>query len=238
MNRAQSETVGFVLVFALIAVSTGVVYVAGTSSLDDARTAEELNNMERAFDVLAENIGEVSRDRAPSRTTELRLGNGDIELGAPVNITVTTNVSAIPVTIHTRPIVYRLDDTEIVYTSGAVLRSDRGATAIRSEPDWVVSERQTILPLTDVDATGRAAMGGDTTVLVRARQKNPPNSRSFATNESAVNVTVTIDSPRSGAWRRLLESRGFSCDPPGVNCTFTTDELHVVWSTTSVEFSP
>lgn len=241
MNRAQSETVGFVLVFALIVASTGIVYVAGFSTLDDARAAEDLNNMERAFDVLADNVDDVSTGDAPSRATELRLGGGDLVLGETVNVTVRTNVTATPIPIHTRPIVYRLDGTEIVYTSGATFRTDRGETVMLSEPDLVVSDRQVILPVTDVDAgSGNTAMGGDSTVLVRTRRKSPPTTRSFATNDSGVAVNVTVESPRAEAWQRLFQSRGFdTChehSATNVSCTVETDELHVSWTTTSAEF--
>jgi hypothetical protein len=242
VNRAQSETIGFILVFALITVSTGIVYVAGFSTLDDARTAENVNNMERGFDVLADNVGTVARGDAPSRATELRLGGGDLALGETVNVTVTTNVSAVPISIRTRPIVYRLDGTDIVYSAGAVFRTDRGGTVVRSGPGVVASDRQVVLPLTDVDAgAGSTAVGGDGTVLIRTKRKGPPTARSFATNETDVSMTVTVDSPRAEAWQRLFRSRGFdSCienSPTNVSCTVETGELHVSWTTTTVEFS-
>lgn len=241
MNRAQSETIGFVLVFALIAASTGIVSVAGFSTLDDARTAEDLNNMERAFDVLADNVEDVTHGEAPSRATELRLGGGDLVLGETVRITVATNVTATPIPIRTHPIVYRLDGTDIVYTSGAILRTDRGSTVMRAEPNLVVSDQFVILPLTDVDAgSGSTAMGGDSTVLVRTRRKSSPTAESIATNDTDVTANVTVESPRAMAWKRLFQSRGFdTCvehSQTNVSCTVETGELHVSWTTTTAAF--
>lgn len=239
MTRAQSETIGFVLVFALIAASTGIVYVAGFQTLDDARTAEELRNMERAFDVLDDSIGDVARRGAPSRSTEVRLGNGDLAFGDETRINVTTNASTRSVEISPQPIVYRLGGTEIVYVSDAVMRTDRGGTVMRSDPALVANDRRVVLPLIDVDAAGsRVGVGGDTTVLIRTRSKSPPNTLSVDPDAGRVAVTVTIESPRTEAWRRTFQRHGFSCGPADatVSCSTDTDELHVVWTTASVDF--
>jgi hypothetical protein len=239
VTRAQSETIGFVLVFALIVASTGIVYVAGFQTLDDARTAEELRNMERAFDVLDDSISDVARRGAPSRSTEVRLGNGDLAFGDETRINVTTNASNRSVEISPQPIVYRLGGTEIVYVSDAVMRTDRGGTVMRSDPALVATDRRVVLPLIDVDAAGsRTGVGGDTTALIRTQSKSPPTTLSVDPDAGRVNVTVTIESSRTEAWRRLFQRYGFSCGPAGptVSCSTDTDEVHVVWTTTSVDF--
>ncbi|WP_338741751.1 DUF7289 family protein [Haloplanus salilacus] len=239
MTRGQSETIGFVLVFALIVTSTGIVYVAGFQTLGDARTTEELRNMERAFDVLDDSISDVARRGAPSRSTEVSLGNGDLAFGDTARINVTTNVSAQSVEISPRPIVYRLDGTEIVYVSDAVIRTDRGSSVMRSDPAVVANGRRVVLPLIDVDAAGdRVGVGGDTTALIRTQSKSPPNTLSVDPDTGRVTVTVTVESPRTEAWRRTFQRHGFTCGPAGttVSCSTDTDELHVVWTTTSVDF--
>lgn len=238
MTRAQSETIGFVLVFALIVTSTGIVYAAGFSTLGDARTAEELRNMERAFDVYDDSVSDVARRGAPSRSTEIRLGGGDLAFGGETRINVTTNTSAAPVEISPRPVVYRLDGTEIVYVSDAVIRTDRGNAVMRSSPAIVANDRRVVLPLIDVDAAGnRTGVGGDTTALIRTQAKSSPNTRSVDPVGAQVEVTVTVESSRTEAWRRTFQHHGFACGPAGatVTCSIATDELHVVWTTTSAE---
>jgi len=247
--RAQSEIIGFVLIFALIVSTTGVVYVAGFSSLENARTAEELNNVERAFDVLDDNMLDVSRRAAPSRATELSLGNGGIELAEPTNITVRATNTSDPldnrtVTIQTRPIVYRLEDTSIAYTSGATIRRDRDAATMLSEPRWTVTGDRTVIPLTGVSQGGdTGSLSGDTTILVRTQR----DSRSVPIRldpdaSSRVNVTVTIESNRADAWVQLLEERGFTpVDAAGGDPTdgviayeIETDAVYVQQTTVSV----
>lgn len=251
-RRAQSETIGFVLIFALIVSTTGVVYVAGFASLEDARTAEELNNVERAFDVLDDNMYDISRRGAPSRATELSLGNGGIGFGETTTITVRATNTSDPldnrtVTMETRPIVYELDDTSIAYASGTTIRSDRGDAVVLSEPGWTASDRRTILPLLGVSQNGdTASLGGDTTILLRAQQ----NSRSVPvrmapTSGARVNVTVTVESDRADAWKDLLERLGFTAvSPAGADPTdgvvvyeFETDRLYVQQTTVGVSLS-
>lgn len=43
-ERGVSDVVGFVLVFALIITSVGVIYTDGLTSLQDARDAQRLSN--------------------------------------------------------------------------------------------------------------------------------------------------------------------------------------------------
>jgi hypothetical protein len=240
-GRGQSETVGFVLVFALIVVSTGIVYVAGFSTLDDARTTEELRNMERAFDVLDDNIDDVARRDAPARSTEIRLGNGDLSFGEPINVTVTANGSTDNFT--RQPLVYRLDGSSIVYSSGAVIRTDRGNSVMRSGPGWVVDDRRVLLTWIDVRQSGDSvAVGGDTTALVRVRSGTVPNVASV-TSDTPFTVTVSVESPRADAWRQYFLDRGFdSCTPVGaddeVSCSVTTERFHYIKVSTDATLQP
>lgn len=75
-NRAVSEVVGFVLTFSLVTMAIAIVFTAGFGGLQDTQQAEQVNNVERAFDVLDTNVQEVQRQEAPSRATEMRLSGG------------------------------------------------------------------------------------------------------------------------------------------------------------------
>ena len=246
MNRGQSEAIGFVLIFSLIAASTGIVYVVGFSSLDDVRTAEQLDNVERAFDVLDANVRDLSRRGVPSRATELSLGGGDLRLGEPTNVTVrvryaSNGTEAGNVSIENRPIEYELDDTDVVYSWGAVLREDRSTAVMRSEPGWIVTDRRAVIPLFDTSSGGRDAVGGDTTVLVVAGL-NSRSVTSYTTGSAQANVSVTVESPRADAWGPFLEERGFQAadgDPSDGTITYyrdDVDEVHVQVTTASISF--
>lgn len=248
MNRAQSEAIGFVLVFSVIAASTGVVYVVGFSSLDDVRTAEQLNNVERAFDVLDDNMRDVSRRGVPTRSTAINLGGGDLRVGEPTNVTVSATYmgngsEAGNLSVETRPLTYDLDATEIAYTSGAVVRSERSSAVMISDPDWIVGDERTVITIFDTSLGGtRAGVGGETTVLVVAGL-NSRSVASYATGPGRANVSVTVESPRADAWVPFFEERGFEADdgdPSDGTVTYYregVDEVHVQLTTASVEFS-
>jgi hypothetical protein len=247
VNRAQSEAIGFVLVFSLIVASTGVVYVVGFSSLQDVRTAEQLTNVERAFDVLDDNMQDIARRGAPTRSTELSLGGGDLRVAGQTNITVratyvSNGTTAGTIPIETQPITYTLDDTEIAYTSGAVVRSERSGAVMLSEPGWIVDDDRTVITLFDTSLSGpREGVGGDTTVLVVVGL-NSRSVSSFATGPGQVNVSVTVESPRASAWMPFFEERGFVAvddNPADGEITYRrveVEEVHVQLVTASVEF--
>jgi hypothetical protein len=132
-NRGVSEALGFVLVFALIIGTISVVYATGIAGLHDAQQAEKLNNVERAFDVLADNVNDIHRSGAPSRATEVKLAGGSIGTGDPVTFKIRAENSSDPLDNRTyvrsiEPIVYREPNgPAILHVQGAVIRPQSGA---------------------------------------------------------------------------------------------------------------
>lgn len=247
MTRAQSEVIGFVLVFSLIVASTGIVYVTGFGALQDARTAEQLNNVERAFEILDDNTRDLSQRSAPTRATEIDLAGGSLRLGEPVTLNITTtnmsNVSdTTTINATTRPIVYEKADQQVVYAYGATLRQNGNDSAMVADPEWVVdTERSFITLVTTRAAGGRTDVGGQTTVLVRTRADSRGISVSTLDSNASTNVTVTVESSRAGAWGQYFERRGFNdIDDNGsdgdVTYNTTTDGVVIQLTTTSVEF--
>ncbi len=246
-DRGQSEVIGFVFVFSLIVASTGIVYVAGFSTLEDSRTAEQLNNVERAFEVLDDNMQDLSRREAPTRATEIDLAGGGMRLGDPVTVTVNaTNASNssdyLNVSATTRPIVYEKDDRQVVYAYGATLRQNGEASAMVADPDWVVSDQRSLLPLIVMrPADDRTAVGGQTTVLVRTQADSRGFASSTVESSASTNLTVTIESPRAEAWGRFAERSGFTVvgdDGSDGDVTFnaTSDTVVIQLTTTAVNF--
>jgi hypothetical protein len=245
-DRAQSEVIGFVLVFSLIVASTGIVYVTGFSALEDSRTAEQLDNVERAFDILDDNTRDLSHRDAPTRATEIDLAGGGLRLGDPVNVTVTaTNASnasdTVTVSTTTRPIVYEKDDRQVVYVYGATVRSDGDASVMVADPDWVFGGERSLLPLLVTQAAdGRTAVGGETTVLLRVRADSRGVLTKTLDSGATTELEITIESPRADAWAQYAERRGLTPvdpDPSDDEVTYrtTTDGVVIQLTTTSVE---
>lgn len=203
-DRAVSNVLGFVLTFSLITMTIALVFTTGLGGLQDAQRAEQVNNVERAFDVLATNVDGVHREGAPSRSTEIRLSGGTLAHGDPVAVTAEWGENN-TTKFETHPLVYRNDETEIVYELGGVVRTDGDQSSLLSEPPFVVGERSTLPLLVTTTPGDQSSIGGQQTVLVTSSHQRTdlvqlPPDRS---------VTVTIDSPRADAWERYLERTGF-----------------------------
>ncbi|PSQ04008.1 hypothetical protein BRC97_11835 [Halobacteriales archaeon QS_6_71_20] len=217
MTRAQSDAIGFVLVFSLIVVTIGTVYAAGFAGLSDLRTGEQLENMERAFDVLDDNVDDIVRDGAPGRATEIKLNGGTLAVEETARVTVeATNESRttenFTVTAATRPITYSDGDTTVAASFGTVIRGDGGAAAMRDDPGWLVDDERAVLPLTVTTRPGsRSAIGGSSTVLVSMEATSRGIAREIdAGADGPVRVNVTVESPRADAWNRYLASTGMT----------------------------
>lgn len=241
-ERGISEVLGYALVFGLVISTVAVVTVAGFSELQDTRDTEQLNNAQRAFDLLATNMNDITRRGAPSRATEIRLAEAQLEIASRstfefrgTNSTTSDNFS---VTTDVKPIVYRSSDTDslIAYSAGAVFRRQDGTTAPVRDPNFVITNETMVVPLIETRGPTQGIGGG--TARVRADR---PFARSawvstIASNETGFYDTVwmNVTSPRAGAWQDLLtdyngfDSCALNASADTVSCEASPEEVHIV----------
>lgn len=197
-ERGVSETVGFVLVIAIVTTTIAVTFTVGLSGLNDAQIAERDNNVERAFDVLQNNLGDISEDGVPSRSTELKLAGGQLAFGESTEVRLHSDGWAGDgwYNTTTQPIVYSGDgETEILYENGAVFRTEAGGGVMLTEPNLLVGDT-VVYSITEIRGSNRA-LGGDRTVLVVGERTD----RAVADrNQSVESVTMEIESPRAEIW--------------------------------------
>lgn len=200
-TRGVSDTVGFVLVFGLITVIIAVAFTGGLEGLENAQQAEQNTNVERAFDVLHNNLQAIHRDGVPSRATEMRLADGELRYDNRTEIRIDASGERVA-SIRSQPIVYDShDDTEIVYEAGALIRTDNVASVMITEPDLLVEE-SAVVPLVELSATGPTSVSGRTTVLILTEEQAHGQT---ATVASAEPIKITITSPRVDAWERYFQ---------------------------------
>lgn len=247
MNRAQSDTIGFVLVFSLIVLTVGTVYAMGFPALQELRTGEQLENMERAFTVLDDNVDDMARDGAPSRATEIKLNGGTLAVDSETTIRIRAeevgNASNnVTVNATSQPITYREGNTVVASSYGAVFRQDGDASVMRERPGWVVDDDHALVPLVVTSRSGdRAALGGSSTILVRSTVIGRGVAGELA-SDSGVQVNVTVSSPRAEAWKRYFESEGLTpvdsdASDGEITYQFTVDSLVVQQTTVAVELT-
>lgn len=243
-RRGVSETVGFVLVFSLVLLTVGTVFTIGYGGLQDARDAERINNAERAFDVLVDNIGDITARGAPSRGTEIRLAEASIGPGPPTLLNVSgyneTNATLFSTGNYSLdPIVYEASDTRIRYAGGAVTRIQPDGSLLLQEPNYVISEKRVIIPVVQLSVEDRT-IAGSRTVLVRAERR----IRNVEVDDSGVDrLTIALSSPAADRWAAYLEGEGMDCSwPDGVDAdrvvceTESLDRVQIVHFEIAVAF--
>lgn len=230
-DRGVSEVVGFVLVFALVALVVGVVSVMGFGGLQDVRNAERVDNAERAFDVLADNVEDLHRGNAPNRATEFRLYEATLELGSPTDVSVewlnndTDDTNQVPeFGADVSPLVYTPrseTSSSIVYSGGAVIREDGSGAVILDEPPFTFDDnggvKTAVIPIIDTRSPNREYAVGTSTVLIRTERvgnevlaaRTDPSAASSDVDsdgnpEYEVRITLTTTPTRAEAWVRYL----------------------------------
>ena len=225
-DRGVSETLGYILVFSVVITTITTASVFGFSGLADRQAAEQVRNVERAFDVLADNFGDIARYEDPSRATEIRLARGTLAFGEPVTITVGQNDTTPGAdfvddpnnvtNVTFEPLVYRSDRGSVVYEGGVVFRVDDGTSIARSSLPFVIGKESALVTTVATVQDGTTSgVGGERTVLVGGEYR--PNSRPLANRTvEGDDLRLRIESPRADGWSRLLRAAGYrnvSYDP-------------------------
>lgn len=247
-TRAVSEVVGFVLVFTLVIGTISFVYTTGFAGLTDTRDVEQVNNAERAFDVLANGFETIARDEAPNRATEIQLAGAQLSTGAYHNVSVHNATTGDPLATvnRSRPIIYEAPGgSKIVYEHGAVIRESPGGDAIvKRGPNFIIGENRTVIRYIQIDTRGgdRLGVGGETTVLLRSTG-TVSELELREQNAGSVTVRLRTSPTRAPAWRSYLEAEipdTGNCqveDDEFVACEFDTDSLSVARTKIRIDFS-
>lgn len=212
-DRAISEVLSYSLIFGLIVASIAIVTVGGLGSLQSAQTNEQVSNAERAFDVLHDNMADIYSKGAPSRATEISLG--DSELFFADNITMEIEPDSGPVVDRTiRPVIFRIGDgRQLVYEAGAVMRVNRDGGIVLNPPPFTMirgsgaDTGQVHIPIVQTISPNVQSMGS-TTVLLRGQSMNRDVVRSDVSAGADI-AEIRIESPRFDVWAHYFESTDY-----------------------------
>ncbi|MFC5136174.1 MULTISPECIES: DUF7289 family protein [Haloferacaceae] len=242
-DRGVSDVVGYVLVFALVTATITSVFAIGMGGIEDRRDAERVENVERAFDVLDDNLRDLERYGDPSRATEVRLSGGELSLSSKTNVTIEqvddngTRISENVTEVNSSAVTYTRGETTIGYDMGARFRTDGDTTLFRSEPRFVSAEgepNRTVIPIVRTrPGDGPETATGDGTVQISAsvgevkRFEYPedgidPDEIDEIDEIGEIRIRIRIESPRADAWERYLD------DTEEVFSNVSADENEVV----------
>lgn len=225
LERGQSETLGFLLIFGVVILSVTLVGVAGFAGLDRAQDFQRTTNVEQAFVVLGDNIEDVVQAGAPSRSTEVMIADATLSHeSTKTTVTITNeNGSSRTEGVDSHPIVYDSDTgTTICYRNGAIIRRDGENAVMVQTPGFVLTNEEVILPLLSTRPLSDNTVGGSTSVNVRIRHAG---TSVLALNEPVTNVTVNVSSSCADAWERYF--RQFEDDGPVTDVERNGNEVGV-----------
>lgn len=226
MDRAVSDVLGYILVFALIMSSVALVTVGGFNSLDSVREAERFENAQRVFEVLNQNVGAHLESGTSSRATEIRLADARIGFGNPVQLNATIvgvgyNRTSLDPLVYTQS-----TDRRIWYSGGATIREERGYRVMQNGPPLRFGNR-TVLTLVETRARD-SGISGSGRVLLRSELSGRTVHTYTGAEEYTVVYNVTTDRP--AIWDRWLEAEtGTDCEvfDETVSCTVTAKDVYV-----------
>jgi len=228
-DRAQSDVLGFVFVFAIVVATIGLVFSTGFAGLQDARDFERVNNAQRAFEVLKDNVEDVVARGAPSRATEIKLADASLAFGQPVTINVSEKNGSFSTSQEIDPLVYDANTgTEIVYSAGAIVRQQDNGEIVAHPPGFVLTAERTVIPIIQTRDSGAGSVSGDTTVLIRTTvaQRNV-----LYASEGESTLWVNVTTPRANAWHDHLDDRDHvTCEPVAgddVACQVETRRVYI-----------
>lgn len=210
-ERGVSDVVGYILVFSLITITIGTVFAVGITGVEDRREAERVDNVERAFDVLDDNLRDIQRYGDPSRATELQLAGGALSVSGETRFVLANTDDPDAVDNGTLPewtsvpVTYRDDGTTIAYDGGALVRGDGDGSVMLSEPRFVAADGRTVLPIVGlVRGGGDAVVAGEGAVQITAVEERAPDSRTDRFGGGTEPLYLHVDSEHAEAWGRYF----------------------------------
>ena len=251
--RAQSEVIGFVIVFSAILSATLIVSVFGLTALDDVRESTVTNNGEVAMQALGSDLEAIYYGSAESRTTELTLDSASLDVGSPTRVEVSITSTDSPPTIdetwkwRLTPLVYRTDSASIYYENSLIIRQQRDGAVAVTDSLFRMDDDRAVIPVVRTNATANKTVSGGTHQIVAFENGTESVVRTDGPLPTAATLDVTLtimDVPdREQVWTRTLNdaytgSGSSPCSPVlsdnEVVCTFETDRIVV--SNVSVEY--
>lgn len=239
-DRAQSNTLGFILLFSVLLASLGVVATAGVDTLESGRDVATSQNVEQSIRELADAGTDVHRENVSVRTARMRLGSGQLRVGEATEITVnTTDTTGVTdsVTIgdtdvkevSARPITYSLDGRQVTYEGTAVVRQQDGGSVLVREPDFHLDPDGGVItvPVVNTTPVGDTDSVGGGQAEVRLLRNGANTTIIDGSDVNGFNLTVDPPAGRVDAWEAALESSAesspdCSVDPsPGGGMSYT-----------------
>jgi hypothetical protein len=235
-DRALSDLIGFILTFTVIVAAVGLISTTGLTMLTELQQSEQSNNAERAFEVMAGNLQEIERGKAPRRSSEMNLHSGDISLQNDSEFTYEVDGTNFETTVAPRQIVYRSEDDIIVYENSAVFRSNEesdGQGVLQTAPVLTCNDDRATVSIVRLDGIENVSYGSGSIAIETVEQSSrilyPLNRTGNKSATDGDQLNITIDSPYSKAWETYFETSESDWEPTPGPSTFACEDVDRIY---------
>jgi hypothetical protein len=198
-ESAVSESISFALTLGIIILSCAIIYYGGVPIIEKSERTTHFQEMEKSFIFILQNIDKVGYDRAPVRTTELKIYGGRLSKSHDSKIIV----DDIPFGLGS--IEYAYDDKTVAYENGGVWTIyPNGEVVMFSNPTFSLGNVTTIPAL---ELTGEYEISGEGSVRVSSRS-DPTKLDLQTINPINGTVPLEIQSNYYKGWADYLNQIG------------------------------
>lgn len=211
--RAQTETIGVVLLLGITVIGVGVVVVAAGGALETAQDQSAVQRAEQSMSLFDARSALVALGRSDSQAVSMARSQGGTYRVQPdagrIVVTKTTNDSSTEfVNESLGAVVYEHADTEVAYQGGGVWRSAGAGSVMVSAPEFDYQDATLTLPVILVRGGTDTAAGGPTARVSPADVGDPvfPDATRSNPLEDG-NMTVTVESEYYRGWASFFRER-------------------------------
>ena len=211
-SKAQSETVGLVLLFGMTFIGISAVLVIGAPVIDDARENAQIEKTQVEFSTLDQQIRESVYTPSDSGAS-ISLSEGGISVepdSMTVNFTYKNGSDTVTANTTLGRLEYEHENMGVAYEMGGIwTRYRNGGTVTQSPPQMTYTGRS--LTMTLINFTNPVDVAGSGTSLSISHQGvRRSDDLSEITDGALQNGTLTVDigTEYTGAWSDYLNRTG------------------------------
>ena len=216
-SRAQSETLGFVLIFALVLAGAGLTVAIGGAGIMDTQNSNEYQRAENSMTLFDSRAALVALGDANAQRVSLGHDGGTFSVREETGWMRIThynysgaNDTEVIFNETLGSVVYGSDRGTIAYQGGGVWKSEKGSdfTQMVSTPEFHYRGSTLTLPAYNITGSKGFSGGGNRIALASVGDPNlefPDQDLDNPLEEG--NVTVTVKSEYYRGWEEYFRSR-------------------------------
>jgi FlaG/FlaF family flagellin (archaellin) len=204
-DRAVSESLGYILLFAITVTAIGIILMLGYPVLNNQKSQDNFQNMQQSFSIIQSNINQVALEQTPVMTTMLHMQGGTFGINSTAGFLQIPEVGYDNFTGQ----MYFLSDNDLMdnlsIEDGGVWEASDNYFQVISEPRIYIAPRSNTLVLNIIrmtNSTGIIANSGSGSINVEAMYDNT----SVYTYPLQSSITFMLNTSYPIAWGEYLNS--------------------------------